>query len=541
MNKLQTNQYLHILFLLLTMAFVLLFDIGNIDGLRQGTEGFYLLISQEMFNDGYFLTPRIVGENHWSKPPLHFWLPMPLKFIFPFLSYLTSSRIAILILSFWGLWRISTWMVRYYKVHYLAFFIPMACTLGFLKYSRIFMMEAPLFIFCTLSALFLFDYLEERKIKDLFKASLFTGLAILIKGPVSFVMLAGGVGLFFIYDLVFNQRNHFKPLVYWTLLSLFLGSLWFIQAYLRYGDEFYQYFFVRENLGKFNAKNYPFRVVFQGLLIFSFPVIVFFKDSLLEIKNSWRKNIDENRIYIFLFFNFLTHFFLWFIPKQKSHHYAIPSLFFFCLLILIPVLKKPFSAIKYPKWILNFTNLLLLLLVGLCISLAFYFPDFEIQFKNGISIFLTLIFFSAGCFFVFKSRNYIHYFFGHLLSICALWIFLVPLFILPVLPEKAKTLIEDEKVSVIFRKPYFIQESLGRKVTIIEQKRLEKDLADNRNDLFVMPEYTLKNLKLSDRFDIVTHWYIWKRGAKSKAIFKALKERNLGQLKDKMILAKQKL
>ena len=75
------------------------FDLGNVNALRQGTEGFYLLITQEMFEAKSFLTPLIYGAPHWSKPPLQFWLPQPLYWLTSG-DYLAMGRLSILLFLF---------------------------------------------------------------------------------------------------------------------------------------------------------------------------------------------------------------------------------------------------------------------------------------------------------------------------------------------------------------------------------------------------------------------------------------------------------
>lgn len=60
---------------------VLMFDLGNPDALRQGTEGFYLQVSSEMYSLREWLTPYYMGNPHWSKPPLLFLLAQPFYFI----------------------------------------------------------------------------------------------------------------------------------------------------------------------------------------------------------------------------------------------------------------------------------------------------------------------------------------------------------------------------------------------------------------------------------------------------------------------------
>ena len=66
------KKYISLVLVLLIFIF-LLGQLGNLNAIRQGTEGFYLQISNEMYASKNYLTPTYFGENHWSKPPLQFW------------------------------------------------------------------------------------------------------------------------------------------------------------------------------------------------------------------------------------------------------------------------------------------------------------------------------------------------------------------------------------------------------------------------------------------------------------------------------------
>src|SRR5690606_32813629 len=82
--------------------FLMAWDIGNLDAIRQGTEGFYLQISKEMAQANSWLTPLYRGQAHWSKPPLHFWMPFPLYTIGLF-ETTTAARLTILVFSLFSL------------------------------------------------------------------------------------------------------------------------------------------------------------------------------------------------------------------------------------------------------------------------------------------------------------------------------------------------------------------------------------------------------------------------------------------------------
>ncbi|MEI8348297.1 MAG: glycosyltransferase family 39 protein, partial [Pseudomonadota bacterium] len=178
-----------------------LFDLSNPNALRQGTEGFYLKISQEMFEQKSFITPLHMGEPHWSKPPLLFWLAMPLYFIFG--VKLWAARLSVLIFSILGTWLIARWLRDRFTIPATLGIIFLASSFGFFKYFRIYMMEMPLAILSCLSIFYFYDYWADNRKKDLVLASLFLGLSILVKGPVSLAMASVSAFVF-----VLTQRKN---------------------------------------------------------------------------------------------------------------------------------------------------------------------------------------------------------------------------------------------------------------------------------------------------------------------------------------------
>ena len=93
------------------LILLLFWDIGNILAPRQGTESLYVQISKEMFESGSFVTPLYTGTAHWSKPPLQFWIPMPLYAFFGGFS-LHLARVSMGVLSIFTLIGLTRFLRR---------------------------------------------------------------------------------------------------------------------------------------------------------------------------------------------------------------------------------------------------------------------------------------------------------------------------------------------------------------------------------------------------------------------------------------------
>ncbi len=510
-----------------------LYDIGNLDALRQGTEGFYLLISNEMYNDGYFLTPRLVGGNHWSKPPFHFWLPMPFQALLQG-SYLTSARLSILFFTFISVFFISKWNEVLTKKSSFALFFFFTSSFCILKYSRIYMMESPFSLLIFISLLSFYLSSKFQSYKYLFISIFATAFAVLVKGPVSFAITGAVLGLYFFYEKFIDKnldvRFGLNRLALWFFISLFLASLWFFYCYYTYGNEFYEYFFLRENLGKFSSKSYPISSVINGLLIYSFPLIIFLPRSFkLFLKK-------KDSLGFFLIFSFCVSFFIWFIPNQKSHHYAVPS--------TIPLILFIFNYFQFEKVykierrIINFFSIIisvLLFLVGL-ISI-----NLDIPFFDTPSVFTILSILAVITLFLILnliSSNKLFYFFNLSIFYSLIWLFFLPIFLLPTVPSKVIDLTASSNVSVVFRKPYFIQEGLNKKIEIFGHDTIMQKIR-NSNDMYIVPLDVFHSQNLSSVTEIIFQWPLWKRGLKPNQVIGALKTDKTHNLVEYLVLLKK--
>lgn len=523
------NKTAYIFFTFLIL--ILFFDLGNLDGLRQGTEGFYLLISQEMFEASEFLTPRIYGEIHWSKPPLQFYYPMPLFAVFGG-SYLLSARISILIFSLFTCFLISQWYEENLKRNWHECFAFLLLGFYFLKYSRIFMMEASLCFLTTLGLLKAYSFLKANNQKGLISSSLYAGASVLIKGPVSLAMIYPPL---FIYS--FLMKKSFKKLTLFYVLSFLIGSIWFLISYNRYGQEFFHYFFIRENLGKFNAKNYPITSVIQGLLIYSLPTILF----LIPIIKEKKTKIFKNEFSIFAAISFCFFYFLWFLPKQKSHHYAVPAIPILSIFISFHFFELRDSIKRKVFSIANIVGSVFIAFSILTIGIIYFFRDSLAIDENSH--------YFAGCFFLLGFWTYskrIKLFSFSILRLIIpqvlLWVFILPLGVLPAVPGRVIDEVQSRQYSVFvsYRKPFFIKEAMQREINFLPLDGLKSDEIKN-GDVVFMSEKDFIASPQRQEFKTLFRWKVWKRGSRANAILDAIKNRDLGSLQEYYTLVQKAL
>jgi 4-amino-4-deoxy-L-arabinose transferase-like glycosyltransferase len=507
------NYFLFIIFIVLYF-----FDISNPDAIRQGTEGFYLLISDEMYLKSSFLTPIVHGEHHWSKPPLHFWLPMPIFHFFTD-NFILAARSSISLLSLFLCFLISKWYQKNLQRNWYEAFTFLIIPVYFFKYSRIFMMEMPLTLFSTLTALYYFSYLKNERIKYLLLGIFFATSSVLIKGPVSLVFIVPGC---FIYTVL--KKKKVSLFFTFFIVSTAFSSIWFIMSYMKYGMEFFNYFFIRENLGKFQSKRYPITSVIQGLLIYSFPVWIF----LIPILKKFKSNLPKRDETLFLFINFIFFYFIWFLPKQKSHHYAVPSIPLFVLIICYyfnELTKR--SKADWLKIINNIYTFLIILLI----------PIFIIILKIGHSTNQTYI---SGSLFIFALwfhknilRESLLRGLKPLLFLCLVWNFISPQLYLPLIPKEAETVFHKNKnkdIFVDFRKPFFVEQAAGRIIFTTNSDNGNYDKLKSGSLLFTSTDLAGKHLKIGHK--VLSKWKTWKRGVNIKDAYNAIISDKLGNIQD---------
>lgn len=519
-------------------------DLGNPQALTQGTEGFYLKITKEMFEAKSFLTPLYMGQPHWSKPPLHFWMPFPFYYLSGGFS-LWAARLCMVLFTWGGLFYIARWLEKHSGLEKKLTLIFLASTLAFFKYGRIYMMEIPLTLFSVCASLTFYDFLVFKKKAQFWGATVLLACATLIKGPVALVMAGGSMGLTVAYLHVRRKENHWRPLVLWGLFSTFLASLWFIACYIKYGSAFFDYFFLRENMGKFSSRAYPMSSIFKGLLSYTIPWILFLPLALYHIFKRVHPLLDERRSNLlpFLAFHFLVFFALWFIPNQRSYHYAVPSIPFFLLIIMLGAFVPP-SRVEEDDHSLRLTNIVwvisgfvTLLLIGFCIFVLAFAGSF-MGMMGYIKALLTLIILLTSFVILMRKVSFEWKMASTLWVIGSLWTLFIPIFFLPLVPGEVLALIGKQSVAVSYRKPFFVEEVLQRPIKVFDRADAAKVLC--KYDLLFMPEESLDLGKIRSKVEILHSWNIWRRGNESPDFIRAYEQKNLKLLQENMVLVKAK-
>lgn len=284
------------------------------------------------------------------------------------------------------------------------------------------------------------------------------------------------------------------------------------------------------------------RVVFQGLIIFSLPWSLFL--PLLFNRESWKKrlNLLDKKFWprVFVIASFCVFFFLWLVPNQRSHHYAMPSMFFF-LIILLDTLKCHHSPIKgFSANFSNWSSSALFFALLPVLLMTFAFPSLFESSTNIIVMLFAIAFTLFAFISFFRKASLRTRALSALLCFGYIWSFVTPLFVFPTVPDRVIKIVADRDLVVVYRKPYFIEEAIDRNgLLIINPQQIGSRLNDV-NDLLLIPERVIKEQGIESKLKVIDTWRVWQKSRKISHIFAAISKSDLSILQESLMLVQVK-
>lgn len=296
--------------------------------------------SREMLLTGDYLRLQIDYRPFYEKPPLFIWLQVISMKIWGINEYGARFPNAVAgIVTLLLVYRLG----KSYRDRQLGWLWVLCYTGSLLPYfyfkSGIIDPVFNLFIFLGIWQL------SEPKLKNTIWAGVFTGLAVLTKGPVALLLVMLTWLFFYIYQFInklragthkwqtfITEAPYSKFLVYICAVLLISGS-WFAADYIKNGPDFLQKFityqirlFSTHDAGHKGFPGYHFVI----LLIGCFPASVFSIQYLIK------KGINEDKIF-WLKSLFWVVLILFSIVQSKIVHYSsacyLPLTFFAALTI----------------------------------------------------------------------------------------------------------------------------------------------------------------------------------------------------------------
>lgn len=279
--------------------------------------------AREMLVTGNFTQVQINYRPFWEKPPLFFWLQslsMSLFGINAFAARLPNAIFGVItLLTFLriGTRKYSLQMGFWWAMAYLGSFLPF-------MYFKSGIIDPVFNYFIFLGVYYLAETIEAPSNRKAILAGIFTGLAVLTKGPVGFLLILLTFLVFWISER-FRRIATWQAVVLYALATALVSSAWFAVELWRGGWWFFKMFieyqirlFSTPDAGHEQPFFYHFVVVFLGC----FPMSVF---ALWGFR---RNPKDESPIFhkkmLFLFWVVMI---LFSIVKTKIVHYSSMAYF----------------------------------------------------------------------------------------------------------------------------------------------------------------------------------------------------------------------
>lgn len=247
------------------------FRLGSLP-LTGADEPRYARIAQEMHARGNWVTPTLESKPWLEKPPLYYWLTMPFYSIFS--SPEAAARIAPAVCA------IATALVIFWlglklsgRTAGVSASIILLTSIGFLGFGRSASTDMPFACCLTIAMAVLTAAVVQDIGRKVLLAYFFLGLAILGKGPVALILVAG-IGLCF---WVFSGGEAIRR---WRLLPGILIAVatalpWFLLVFKQNGYAFIATFFINHNLARYvtdiHHHSQPVYFYFPVLLALIFP------------------------------------------------------------------------------------------------------------------------------------------------------------------------------------------------------------------------------------------------------------------------------
>lgn len=343
----------------------------------------YAQISREIIDSGDWLKLTIAREAYNQKPPLLFWFGAVSYSLFGVSTF--AFKLPVILFSLLGIFatfRLGNLLYDKKTGKLAAFF--WATSLGYLYFHNDIHADTLLATNVIIAIWQFSEYFYHKKRGGFYLGVLFTGLAMLTKGPIGLVVPALAIGINLLVHKKRKEIFQFRWIIALIIL-VFIISPALIGLYKQFGTEGLKFYFWTNNMGRITGSYQgvntdPLFYFYNSIYtlapwtIFAFAgIFMEIKTKVIQIKNKALEKEASEFITLGAILPFLA---ILSIAKQKNPHYIMAILPLVMLLAakwVIPI----FNELKYLKTkktieILNYILVLLLWAALLAFSLCFY-------------------------------------------------------------------------------------------------------------------------------------------------------------------------
>jgi 4-amino-4-deoxy-L-arabinose transferase-like glycosyltransferase len=360
----------------------------------------YARIAQEMLGQHNWVTPSLQGKPWMEKPPLYYWITIPIYYVFTINE--TTARIGPALCAM--LTAIAIFILGSRKSYGHAGLFG-ACilitSLGFIGFGRSASTDMP-FTCCLTIALAIFAAAVEKDLGlKVLTGYVFLGLAVLGKGPIAIILAAGIITIVWFLDergvLLHNLR-----VIPGLIITAAVSLPWFWLVFHQNGYSFILTFFVNHNIARFftgiHHHSQPFYyfipVILALLLPWSgwLPVLI---QSPKEGIKRWRQ-WDPLMVFLACWLLFPIIFFS--LSDSKLAGYILPSLPPLALILGIRISRLIARPVENTRLRIAVMIHLLLSIAMAFTALQYFHKSYGGSWRTGILLSLSIV---LPAFFVF--------------------------------------------------------------------------------------------------------------------------------------------
>ncbi|MBO6989207.1 MAG: glycosyltransferase family 39 protein [Prochlorococcus marinus XMU1422] len=427
--------------LIVLVCGIIIFFLGlGTTGLVDETPPLFAAAARAMSESGDWLTPKVNGIFRFDKPPLIYWLmgffySLPKNEIWDSFGTL-SARLPSALASLFLMLMIGDTLFCWPQKSNRQFLTPIVASLGFalspliIIWSRTAVSDALLTGILGISLLLFWRRMASENNDQCISAWVFLGFAILVKGPVAFVL-----ALLTITSFLFCQKNwktllsKIKPKKGF-LITILISVPWYLLELLKEGKPFWDNFFGYHNFQRYtsvvNNHAEPVWFFLYIMILASLPFTPFLYHGIFKTLKDFFKSSKESSnvtetLYTYSLCWLMSVLIFFSLSATKLPSYWLPAIPAAALLTSNSFISlKNINKSYLYLWIFN-----ILILFGF--SIAFFFSNIWLSTINdpempnlaselissGIIFKAKLFFFSftllAIILFSFKSRNILLY------------------------------------------------------------------------------------------------------------------------------------
>ncbi len=295
--------------LIVLVCGIIIFFLGlGTTGLVDETPPLFAAAARAMSESGDWLTPKVNGIFRFDKPPLIYWLmgffySLPKNEIWDSFGTL-SARLPSALASLFLMLMIGDTLFCWPQKSNRQFLTPIVASLGFalspliIIWSRTAVSDALLTGILGISLLLFWRRMASENNDQCISAWVFLGFAILVKGPVAFVL-----ALLTITSFLFCQKNwktllsKIKPKKGF-LITILISVPWYLLELLKEGKPFWDNFFGYHNFQRYtsvvNNHAEPVWFFLYIMILASLPFTPFLYHGIFKTLKDFFKSSKES-------------------------------------------------------------------------------------------------------------------------------------------------------------------------------------------------------------------------------------------------------